>query len=218
MAFVAVLMISIALFTIYIGNTYNKGITLRQVNEAGTEISNDIQRSIATASELSTTDGSESYVELATGGRLCMGQYSYVWNFGKFLDGPIVELSNHYIWAGPGAEPRISFVKVFDGGKLLCKDTGTGAPGVPVYPNVEHADATEMLATGDRNLALHNFAITSDGQSGLYAITLSIGTNDSLVLESDYGSCKPPSDAQGLEDYCSVNKFDIVARVGSSGE
>lgn len=47
MAFVAVLLILIAVSIIYISRIYNKGITIRELNQVGRTVSDDLLRSVS---------------------------------------------------------------------------------------------------------------------------------------------------------------------------
>lgn len=220
MTFIAVLLMAIAMTTIQIGNIYNKGITLREVNQAGRAISDDLQRSIALAVPFDVTkkvdDSLETqaskYVVRDGGGRLCLGRYTYAWTYGKTLakvsGAPAVY--NYYNTNSSSSEP-VRFAKVNDPGAALCSD--------PTLP-VPRADATEMLVSGDRDLVVHDFKITTDAQDpvtgqAIYAIMMKIGTNDNEQLTTSDASCKPPAEGTGLENYCSVNQFDIIARAGN---
>jgi hypothetical protein len=214
MTFIAALLVAIAMTTIQIGHIYNKGLTLREVNQAGRSVTDELQRSISASSPFNVDAASPTarYVVRPGGGRLCLGRYSYAWNYGAALrSSGGVGIYNTY---DDGTNVR--FAKVNDASASLCTSpTGT----------VKKADSTEMLATGDRDLVLQTFSITnaatdaSDDQA-LYAISLTIGTNDQTQLTTNDTSCKPPSQGQGNEDYCSVNQFDIVVRAGnkSGGE
>lgn len=220
MGFVGLLLLAIAMTTIQIGSIYNKGITLRQVNQAGRAISDELQRSIASTGPFDVeASGAEArYITQPGGGRLCIGKYSYVWNGGDALAG------------GPGAPDLVNvydtnstpirFARIDDSSASLCSD-----------PNkkVVHSAATEMLDSGDRDLVMHRFEVVqttpTDATTGqaLYAISFTLGTNDrsQLDMETSGGiatgdaSCKPPASGGGGEDYCSVNSFDIIARAGN---
>ena len=214
MTFISVLLIAIAMTTIQISNIYNKGITLREVNQAGRTISDDLQRSIGNSISFdpASTDN-PVYINLNGGGRLCTGKYSYLWNYGKAIStGAVTNQVNQYDDTGAG---YIRFAKAVDSDSSLCKNGGSEKP--------KQADVTELLASGDRDLAVHSFTISrtanepSTGQA-MYAISFVLGTNDQSVLTTNDTSCRPPSEAQGGEDYCSVNQFDIVARAGNLSE
>ena len=214
MTFITVLLMAIAMTTIQIGNIYNKGITLREVNQAGRAIADNLQRSIASTVPFDVTprvDNSPStegskYIVRDEGGRLCIGRYTYVWNYGKSLGGTVY---NKYSDDGSA----VRFAKVSDPGAALCADTTL---------NISRANATEMLVSGDRDLVIHAFDIKADPRAqdpvtgqAIYAITLTIGTNDRQQLTTNDASCKPPAEGAGLENYCSVNQFDIIARAGN---
>src|ERR1044071_8859022 len=97
MTFISLLLIAIALTTIQISNIYNKGITLREVNQAGRSLSDELQRNVSNAVPFDVTPkagnaplSSKYVVHTGSGntggGRLCLGDYSYVWNLGESLE------------------------------------------------------------------------------------------------------------------------------------
>lgn len=220
MSFVSVLLVAIAMLTIQISNIYTRGITLKEVNESGLEISNDMQRSIQSGEVFDVPDNgvsSDNYVALekvdgkALAGRLCLGSNSYVWNYGELLgdESILSTLTNRY--DDQNSSTPIRFVKVYDADKKLCKKDENGN-----YPVIVKNDAvTELLATGDRDLALHKLTLSSNEEGGLYAVSITIGTNDQALLSDNRDQCKPPSEIVNQSEYCSVNTFDIVARAGS---
>lgn len=216
MTFISVLLVAIAMTTIQIGNIYNKGITLRQVNQAGLAVSEELQRSIAASVPFDVTPKTIStpanvtskYVVRTGGGRLCLGNYSYAWNYGKALAGGsgAPAIYNLYDDNSP-----VRFARVEDSGGSLCADTSIPVP---------RANATELLSSGDRDLVVHAFSITetssdSNTNQAIYAISMLIGTNDAQQLTTDDSSCKPPAAGVGDQDYCSVNRLDIIARAGN---
>jgi len=208
MTFISILLLAIALTTIQISNIYNKGITLREVNQAGRSVTEDLRRSIALSMPFDT---SSNYVSRDGGGRLCIGGYSYAWNYGKAIVGGAgaPALLNVY---DDAARTPVRFAKVVDPGASLCTDAMLAQP-------VARADATELLSSGDRDLALHKFTIKQtdsnpSASQALYAISMTIGTNDRQQLAD--AACKPPSEGVGNEAYCSVNQFDIIARAGNN--
>ncbi|MEP6710674.1 MAG: hypothetical protein ABJA64_03060 [Candidatus Saccharibacteria bacterium] len=225
MTFVSLLLVAIAMLTIQISNTYTKGITLRDVNQAGLSISSDLQRSINAAASFDAEAGGNSYEVQPTGGRLCLGKYSYVWNNGDKINqvSDSSPLSNKFVLQdGSQSTQIIRFVKVADQGKTLCQPTNQDAikndGAAAVYPDITlDQKATEMLSAGDRDLAIHSFKILSGSQeSPIYAISIVIGTNGKdEITGTDSDQCKPPADIAGAQDYCSINRFDIIARVGS---
>lgn len=212
MSFVAMLLLAIAMTTMQIGTIYNRGITLKQVNQAGRALTDELQRTIAASNAIDVSGTADSrYIAQPGGGRLCMGKYSYVWNYGKALAGgpgaPVV--MNQYTTPDSG---EIRFAKVIDTGASLCQD-----------PNkkIVQTQATEMLAAGDRNLVVHALTVQQTlptdpvTAQALYAITLTLGTNEREQLASGDTSCKPPAEEGANMSYCAVNTFDIIARAGN---
>lgn len=214
MTFISILLIVIAVTVIQIGNIYNKGLTMKAVDQAGRNISTDMRQTLSqsqpfnidTAFHLQRNAGSS--MDDADGGRLCLGTYSYVWNFGKSLSDPINTYNTD--------DGEIRFARVRDSGGQLCANPNSLVP---------RADATELLSEGNRDLAVQNFTITrvaDDATVGqaLYKVTLVIGTNNRDAIEplsTIDTRCKPPSDDLSLEEFCAVNRFDFTAQAGNRG-
>lgn len=231
MAFVGALLVAIAMTTMQIIGTYTKGLTMREVNQVGRTITEDLQRTIAASTpfevrSIKTGAASDSidsrYVRMPGGGRLCTGAYTYAWNYGetKELDGmSTTKAYNVYDDSKAGV---VRFVKVSDAGGKLCVDSASSK--IPV------ASAKELLSAGDRNLAVQKFTIKEsarDEMSGqaMYAITLFLGTNNSkgmAVLNPSSTRCLAPKKVSGSTDeasdnsnFCAINEFNIIARAGN---
>lgn len=223
MAFVSILMIAVAMTIIQLSMIYNKGTTLRAVDQAGRAVSQDLHVTLAAAQPLDIGPGGSDGLnyrqqvqiggELGNpdGGRLCTGTYSYIWNTGRGLAHPV----NVYETGGG----QIRMVKVRDTGGLYCADVARA---------VKPQNATELLSAGDRELALQSFRIVpvaTDPVAGqvLYTIELELGTNDqdsltqSTTINTIDTSCRPPSDAGSARDFCAVSKFEFTVRIGNRG-
>ncbi|MFZ1360921.1 MAG: hypothetical protein WAS27_02765 [Candidatus Saccharimonadales bacterium] len=223
MAFVTILLMAIAATVVQMATIYNKGMTLRAVDQAGQAISRDMQTTLSSSEPLDVGTATEGGVHFRPqvhvggdisqpdGGRLCTGSYSYVWNTGRGIDNPI----NLY----DGGDEMVYLVKVRDTGALYCSDTMT---------RINKTDATEFLAGSDRNLVVQSLRIVaaatdSVSRQALYRVTIEIGTNgrDSLNRDTAINSidttCKPPNDDTSQHDFCAVNKFEFTARTGSRG-
>lgn len=219
MAFVAGLLLVIAGTTIQMMGTYAKGLTIREVNQAGRSISDDIQRTIATSTPFTiepaktggTSDDSDSmYVRRPGGGRLCTGAYTYAWNYGNTqqLSGATATQAYNTF---TDDDTVIRLVKVADAGGVLC-----------INPSqmIQRGISKELLSGGDSNLAIQSFSINlgaQDEASGqaLYALQLILGTNDQSQLNATSTTCLPPTQGTGAENFCAINQFDIVARAGN---
>lgn len=217
MAFVSVLMLSIAVAVIQIGNIYNRGLTMRSVDYAGRALSTDIRQTLAKSepfnvdTALRFQKNPDSDPDNPDGGRFCTGLYSYVWNFGKSIKDPVNQYSL--------SDEEIRFAKVRDPGGDYCADPTR---------KIQRENATELLSGGDRDLAVQKFGVSkladdiATGQA-LYRIVMEIGTNNQNALQgvdslNSIAECRPPSDDAALQDYCAVNLFEFTVQAGNGGD
>lgn len=238
MAFVSVLLVAIAMTVIQISNVYNRGITLKEVNQAGRSLSTDITNSISAATPFSvdpevgdrynnsTEFAKPTIVSQEWGGALCIGQYSYIYNFGHAISRLDYSRLNYYAGATKTTK-TIHFVKIYDPSQIYCETNVANQLTTPVDPT----KATELIGTGVKDIVIHNFviqtpiagdalndAVVTTGQQ-LYDISFLIGTNDSDALYTGADGdlyCKPPSLSINVDPaYCFVAKFHLVARAGN---
>lgn len=211
MTFVSFLMVAIALTTIFITQTYQRGITVGQVSEAGRTLIADMQQSVGQAQRGQLFKWPQPFNPQATGkGAICFGNVSYVWNTGQNLaEGNTASLIRYQGGRLNGQPVRLA--KVNDMSSAMCS-------GVP---NVDGLQSVELLAGSDRNLAVQAFDAvnTQNGSTqSLYRLMFTIGTNDRTALENNGSindvSCRPPTDLSSDLDYCAVNSFDFIVRAG----
>jgi Tfp pilus assembly protein FimT len=221
MSFISVLLIAIALTIIQISNIYNHGLTIKDVNQSARSISSELQSGISQAVPFSIASGTGShYIQSAWGGRLCVGQYSYIWNYGVNINNAIT--TNNYSDSNLNVyvttpSTIIRFVKVPDTNAVYCTQTNGK------YPDIASTNAVDLLNAGDHSLAIHSFSIASaagaiDAKTNerLYTISFLIGTNDQNALVSGSTSCKPPSVSGADPTYCSVQQFTLAVRAGNA--
>lgn len=199
MVFISFLLLAIAGVVMQIGAIYNKGVTMKSVNQAGSQIVADIKRTIGSSQVFDTTTSFKSDVA-GGGGRLCTGTYTYVWNYG-------VLTKYHYV----GNPKPLRFVRFQDNGGQYCQ--------LPEKTQVQEADATELLSQVE--LAIQGFEIkkvTVDDTGGMavYNLSIIISNADQSYIDTVASQCKPPSDG-GQQDFCAVNQFDFTARTGDKG-
>ena len=217
MAFVSVLLIMITMTVIQIGNIYTRGLTIKEVNQAGSALATELQRDINASTPFDITAGGPNYVVNDWGGRLCIGQYSYIWNYGKALNNN--DSSHLNIYDGTSSE-KIRFIKVLDSGSSYCSKATT------TKKVIDPSDAVELLSASEHDLAIHEFSIVSsstasDNKTGqkIYNIEFIIGTNDISALNYvGAATCKTPDDVKSDLSYCLVNQFNIVVRAGNAVE
>lgn len=225
MTFISTLLLAIAMTIVQIANIYNHGMILKQVNQTSRAITQELDRAVRASSSFSTEPTDHQYVQNPWGGRLCLGQYSYVWNYGTALNEvntnrnmySSMNAAGNVVQDGSNTRSEISFVKVLDPAGSYCVPNGSGG-----YPAVDPTNATEMLRSGDHSLAIHAFSVTStpsakDSLSAqeLYKISFTLGTNDIEALNDTQTQCKAPNIEGADPNYCSVQQFTIVLRAVS---
>ena len=224
MSFISVLLIAIAMTIIQVSTIYTKGMTLKEVNQTGRDISTDVIRAVAASGK---TDLASDFVEVTSGstlvgGRLCLGSSSYIWNYAAAIEAGNTRLTKYT----PDDGTTIRLVRVPDGSRAYC---AKGSDGQLLAPNILPADAAtarELLREGDRTLALHRFSIAANpaaydqltGQH-LYRISLTIGTQRTDLLAApaspaDPLTCRTPAELGSDFNYCTVQDFSLVVRTG----
>lgn len=233
MTFVAFLLIGISATIIQFGTIYNQGTTTKEINQASRDLNNDLKRTISTAGTLKlSTDfvlsphSASVDASTADGGRLCLGTYSYLWNYAKALKLPIaagaITYQDNSVTPQDESRNLIRMVKVVDPSKSYCALNATGGLNLTKVSVADQVKTVELLKSGDHDLGIHQFVIPSlatsaeDGATGqkLYSISYVIGTSQVSALNSDQSECVA-SDKPGADPlYCNVQQFGLVIRAG----
>lgn len=209
MAFISILLISIALLVLQISNIYNRGITLREVDTTGRVIAEQFRRDISQQASFEISN--INYFDYGIGGRLCTGYYSYVWNYAKAIEDGSSSLNKYET----SISDVIKLIKINDPANDACKTSLAG-----VLPDITYNNSIVNLIPVSSNLALYEFNIsklTSDDitKESLYKISYTIGTNEQALIDNN--QCRPPSDVSARDfSYCSINNFDIIVKAGSA--
>lgn len=195
MAFVGSLLVVVAVIILQIMGIYNKGLTLKEVNQVSRVVVRDMQQSISSVDafqlqykdpdtdSLETPDSYDKMVENATdyyintaGGRLCTGSYSYAWNTGAALRAfnPRVDEFNPSapllyedapIQFLSGSSAPIRFIKKSDPHKALCRDDDDGAGAAILPGNAE--EYRNVFGPGHNELVVYDFSIESQFDLGV---------------------------------------------------
>lgn len=208
MLFVALLILGVAMTTLQVSRMYQKGITVKTVNQVGREVVEQLRRDFSTANQ-SVLNLDEVGV-----GRMCLGSVSYLFNNAVILNGsPSLGIKN------PSGQ-KVVLTRVIDSTASYCQRDGGGSF---VKPNIVAGDDfTELLATDTISLAIHNLEADEylEGGSGsvkqaLYGLVVGIGTNEVDTTSTDETTiCKPPTDGEANFESCFVTEFEIVVRAG----
>ena len=228
MTFVSFLLLGISLTIIQIGAIYNQGTTMKEINQASRDINDDIRRNIAAAGSLNlTTDfvysPASATAATASGGRLCLGSYSYVWNYAKTISSGAAGITKYVNNTTTGADESLNpirMIKVADPGKTYC---AKNALRNLTYTSVSVADqlkTSELLKSGDHDLGIHSFVFNTppasavDAVTGqqLYSINYVIGTSKISAMNATQTACLPANVANADPLYCNVQPFSLVVR------
>lgn len=212
MSFISVLLLAIAMTIIQISQIYNRGMTLKEVNQSARSISDELKRNISNTEQF---DLDTSYVPLSSGGRLCTGTFSYIWNTRK-----AISENDPNVTTNGGVPVRLA--KVQDIAGLYCAKDSEGELQLKSVATADKDKVTEILNVGDHDLSLHKFIVSSEPNAAdevtgqqLYTIDFTIGTSDLDALDDTQTTCKAPNlDGSDLA-YCSVQNFSLVIRAGN---
>ncbi len=219
MAFISLLLLAIILTVMQVGAIYNKGVTMKSVNQAGRIVVADMKRAIGESGvdiiykphERGNDAGNPVY----DAGRLCTGVYSYIWNVGTFIgsdsNDPNFQV-NKYQGTDDDRKKPLRLVKVKDSNSHYCQGDGTD--------DIQKSDAVELLSESE--LAVQDFHIermTNNLASGsaLYSIQITISNAETEAIDTVDNTCKPPSEEPALQNFCAVNEFAFTARTGNGG-
>jgi len=226
MTLISLLLLGIAMTIVQIANIYNHGMIVKEVNQTSRSVGDELTAALRTNGSFSTDPSANRYVQKPWGGRLCIGQYSYIWNYGKAVNDGDTRRNTFAspVTAGTGLNLvkkadgsrsyEIGFVKVPDSGGNYCTPNGSG-----VYPPIDSTIATELLKTGNHSLVFHDFTVVSTSTAKdtlsnqqLYSFSYVIGTSDFEALDDTQTTCKTPGQSGADPNYCSVEKFTLVLR------
>ncbi len=212
MTFLSILLVMITMMVIRVGDIYNRGLTIKDVNQAGRVIIRDLQQTISQSRSFDVTGG-KNFVQTEYGGRLCTGQYSYIWNYAKTItESPKISDDNKANFDKNNNMMRL--IRIPDSTSNYCLNSTND-----LGKKIAVSSVQDLLGTDDLTLALYDFSITQSafdaktGQ-GLYYISFTVGTDSAAAANKDAISCTP--DVAQLDiSYCSVNQFNMVVRAGN---
>lgn len=223
MAFVSVLLLAIATIAIQAGKLYNRGLTLKSINQSGREISDSLRRDFlqANAGKISGNANSAVVMVQAGGadrsGRLCLGDYSYVWNVPKVVSGEVKAGAGIITEVGgPHSGRPINFARVIDPDGMLCQKNETTGAYMSTVATDKVTHLLKPAGSNDVVLAIHQMkAARLAGDSGadsLYRLEFVLGTSQLEAVNTANGTCKPPADNSENLDFCAINSFEMIVR------
>lgn len=221
MSFISVLLVTIAMTVIQIGIIYNRGLALKEVNQVARDIASDIRRTAGGAPGITPAN---DFVTNTAGGRMCFGNYSYIWNTTEALqstDSSITSVRTRY---QDETTKLAHFVKVPDVARIYCQKSGSNFATRDIR-SVDRAGSQELLEAGEYNLALlrtdlptpPSTATATYGSEtqGLYNFSYTITAGDIGAIDTAKPGCRDPSVFGSNTTYCNVQDFTLVFRLGS---
>ena len=231
LAFIAILLLTIAMTIIQIATIYNRGSITKELNSTSRALNTELSLAMRSSGGFSLDAAASRYITTPEGGRLCLGQYSYIWNYGRalselkttrnmYVTGAVVP-SGNIVKDSNGTRYEIGLVKVPDSNNAYCTPDAQGR-----YKAVVATNVVELLRTGDHSLVLHSLKVETtpaakDQQSGqqLYRISYTLGTSKIAALDGNATTpptkCLEPGQAGADFNYCAIQQFTLVLRVVS---
>lgn len=223
MAFLSILLIAILVLTLNAGKLYVKGTTNKTVNQSGRELSDTIRRDFlaSNASGIAQVTDVVSGKPTESTGRVCLGQVSYIWNTADLLHDTTGSAREKLVTYSKSSGEKdfdrpARLVRVSDPSSSYCTKQADGK-----YPTQLPATATEMLGEG-REFAFYKATVQPlaiKGAIGLYRFAYTVGTNEEGTTEigtEGFVQCKPSSAVTANFEYCSVNDFSMILRIGGA--
>lgn len=236
MAFISALLLSIVLLSIYLGNLYNRGSTMKDINQSAAELSSDIKRTIASSKPgeilYKRVDAASPYATPSPNDDVklfCAGAVSYVVNparnlSNRFNNGPNAANDAHLVTFSAGVFIHLARVN----GINLC-GSGLAAPCAATINNVTQLQTAlntscsipstqkrELLAQeSSHSLSVWEFTprgypanpVAVSSNVGIVDIFLTMGTGDSSDIDFPT-SIDFPGDVDSPGDYLTCRDSD----------
>lgn len=217
MSFLSFVLIFVSLSMVQMLRSYDKGVTIKQVDQAGRVLTDDLSRLVRTAS--ATTDVVSDNIDR---GVICVGNVAYVWN-PVFKANKTYQSTNRYTFnpSGPDPAEQISLARVLVPDPTLpgsvCRST---SPTTFFY--TKDGDNYALLSQRSR-VVWASAARSSDGK--ILKLTFYLGTYDdtetaalaagtvSDIYNTPYfpntAPATPPQCREGDDGgYCFVSSFE----------
>lgn len=220
-AFLSVLLMAILTLSLMAGKLYVKGDTNKTVNQAARDFADVIRRDFLSSGMqlivIPEPVNAGTVTDPLLSGRACLGNVTYLWNSAALLNDESSAADQARITYQADGQ-AVRFVRIFRPKQSYCDaDHVTGR-----YPTViaSTESTTELFGGTGREYALHAMSmepLAINGDRGMYRINYTMGTNEDDTIERDDEGrmiCKPNGSIAANFDYCSVNDFDMIVRVG----
>lgn len=236
LAFISILILLIATTTIQIGTMYQKGVTLKTINQSGRDIVRIMRDDIASSSKqniafITSKPSNAALVHNDKASfRLCLGSVSYVGNSAAAIReySKNTSITSIPLIKTPGARGYpVHLARVEDRAGLYCRVDGSGKP---LQQNLTTSNYREMLidtlgassvndearqssTTAVHTISFSRFVSDATTKQYMYKLDIGIGTNQKGTIGSD-GLCSPPGEQNQNFDNCAISKFNTIIGAG----
>ena len=187
LSFVAFILIFATTAVIQVMQTYNKGVAVKQINQAGRTTLEAVTRFLSIADP-----GAVNVSALGSNNRACFGNVSYVWN----LYNTPGASANRYDDGG-----SLTFVRVNDAANAMC------TPNAGVYPPVPKVQAADILSS---NVWVMSVAISDPSvDAPLVDVSINLAVANDPAITS--GQC---SQGGRAGQFCATSSFSSTVMTG----
>jgi prepilin-type N-terminal cleavage/methylation domain-containing protein len=187
LAFVAFILIFATTAVIQVMQTYNKGVAIKQINQAGRTTLEALTRFLRTADP-----GAVNVAAVTSNNRACFGNVSYVWN----LYNTPASTANRY---DDGSS--LTFVRVNDAANAMC------TPTAGVYPPVPKPQAADILSSNVWVMSVAISAPTVDAPLVDVSINLAVANDPAITA----GNCTLGGNTG---QFCATSNFSTTVMTG----
>lgn len=224
MSLLSVLMLILVVSAMGFTNIYNKGITLKRVNQSGANIAKELQTNLGRSAEVTVrcannevpTSPSSSCKDTPTAVTtgVCAGDFSFIWSVyvgGSGFTNTTVSVPLTYNDGTP-----VFFAKVKDPSKEMCRTTP--APPKPYRGNdaTQPYQSTELLGDGlvirDPSTATNKggLDVVLSPENTLTTVVYTISTNEGDDIISD-GTSRAGCQGGDKDAFCTLNTFVVTS-------
>ena len=213
----AMSLLSILLFILVISsmgfiNIYNKGLTLKRVNQSGSNISQELQANLRRSNENTKRYVGGPLAPTTPVNGVCTGNYSFIWSIYRGGTSPDTAAEALEYDTDSGTQP-LYFAKVKDDSKRMC---GSAPPNPYLGDENQEFKATELLGDGlvvrDPGTAANqgglDVILGANGKLTTVILTLSTNGGEPILGDgTNRASCQGNSQEQS---FCALNTFVIT--------
>lgn len=191
MAFLTFMLVFVVAATVQLFRIYNKGGVIKQLNQSGRTMLEELSRSYRTQT-LSTF-----YVDTAAQ-RACSAQSAYIWN--TVADSPAPNAKNNY--SLPDDSTPLRLIRVAS--PSLATKVCTKVAGK--YPSIDKKDGTELLS---EQIGVQTLTFSKSVDNKLLNVSLKLSTTDDnrpTFVDGSELVCNPGSAGQ----FCAQAEFETL--------